>query len=192
MKPILWICLSAFYIGCQPLQTVASVGHGRQPSIAQLDAAAARAKQRVIDIVNQPIRHLQRTEEAIEFSPGWFHPGAIKPDFDNVDIRATQELTYVKDRYVTSDLNPQEMFIGDELEFNAMTKYFYVDRSLPKARLSEAEMIEINRFYRIIGQDEDANADRLRHILYSMVSVLVGIGIAAGLLLARGKVKAQT
>lgn len=192
MKQILWICLSAFCVGCLPLQTLASVAHGQQPSIAQLDAAAARAKQRVIDIVNQPIKHLQRTEDAIEFSPGWFHPGAIKPDFDNVDIRATQELPYVNDRYVTSDLNPQEMFIGDELEFNAMTKYFYVDRSLPKARLSEAEMIEINQLYKIIGQDEDANADRLRHILYSMVFVFVGIGIAAGLLLARRKGEAQT
>jgi hypothetical protein len=50
------------------------------------------------------------------------------------------------------------MFLGKELEFNAMTKYFYVDRSLPKKRLSEAEMIEINSLYRIIGEDEARNA----------------------------------
>jgi hypothetical protein len=36
-----------------------------------------------------------------------------------------------------------------------MTKYFYTDRSVPKKRLTEAEMLEINRLYRIIGHDEE-------------------------------------
>jgi hypothetical protein len=40
------------------------------------------------------------------------------------------------------------------LEFNAMTKYFYTDRSLPKKKLTEAEMVEINRLYEIIGRCE--------------------------------------
>ena len=62
----------------------------------------------------------------------------MKPDFDNVDIRATQEFPY--DGNVTSDVNPSEMFIGSELEFNAMTKYFYADLTLPKKRLSSAEL----------------------------------------------------
>jgi hypothetical protein len=35
-----------------------------------------------------------------------------------------------------------------------MTKYFYEDRSLPKKKLTEAEMLEINRLYRVIGQCE--------------------------------------
>ena len=46
------------------------------------------------------------------------------------------------------------MFRGSDLEFNPMTKYFYTDRSLPKKKLQEYEMLEINRFYRIIGQFE--------------------------------------
>ena len=46
------------------------------------------------------------------------------------------------------------MWDGRELEFNAMTKYFYVDRTLPKKRLTEAEMLEINRLYRVIGSTE--------------------------------------
>jgi hypothetical protein len=128
------------------------------PATETLDAAAAR--QRVIDIVNQPVTHLPRTAEAGIFSPGWFHDGAIKPDFNNVDVRATQEFTYDSSSYVTSDLNPSEMFVGRDLEFNAMTKYFYTDRTLPKKRLSEAEMLEINRLYRIIGRDEHAVAMR--------------------------------
>lgn len=115
---------------------------------------AARAEQRVVEIVNQPITHLPRSGPVSVFSPGWFHPGATKPDFNNVDIRATQELTY--EGYVASDLNPSEMFMGSELEFNAMTKYFYTDRTLPKKRLSDAEMVKISDLYRVIGHDEQA------------------------------------
>ena len=36
-----------------------------------------------------------------------------------------------------------------------MTKYFYEDRSLPKKRLTEVEMLEINLLYRIIGKCEE-------------------------------------
>ena len=86
------------------------------------------------------------------YKSGWFHPGASVPDFDNVDIRTSQELIYAKYGYVTSDLNPGVVFLGRELEFNANTKLFYTDRSLPKKRLTEAEMVEINRLYRIIGR----------------------------------------
>jgi hypothetical protein len=51
-------------------------------------------------------------------------------------------------------LNPGLMFRARDLEFNPMTKYFYTDRSLPKKRLAEAEMAEINRLYRVIGARE--------------------------------------
>jgi hypothetical protein len=70
-----------------------------------------------------------------------------------VDIRTTQQFPYV-DQYVTSDLNPGVVFLGQELEFNSMTKYFITDRSVPKKKLTEAEMVEINRLYRIIGHCE--------------------------------------
>jgi hypothetical protein len=140
---------------------------------------AAQAEARVIEIVNQPVTHLPRTDEAAVYSPGWFHPGAITPDFDTVDVRKTQDASlYAKNTYVTSDLNPNEMFYGDELEFNAMTKYFYQDRSLPKKKLSEAEMLEINQLYRIIGRAHHAKSMRI------MASIVVAIGVAiVGLLL---------
>lgn len=106
-------------------------------------------------IVNQPVTAFRRTEsmEVSEFGPGWFHPGANTPDFDRVDVRQSQETAlYSAHKYVASDLNPNMVFLGDELEFNANTKLFYTNRALPKKKLSEADMLEINRLYRIIGQ----------------------------------------
>ena len=43
------------------------------------------------------------------------------------------------------------MFHGSDLEFNAMTKLFYTNRDLPKKKLTEAEMVQINSLYRVIG-----------------------------------------
>ncbi|UVK47233.1 hypothetical protein BPNPMPFG_002994 [Mesorhizobium sp. AR07] len=146
------------------------------PAIEKLNAESARAEQSVVKIVNQPITHLPRSGQFTVFSPGWFHPGAIKPDFNNVDIRATQERSYVD--HVTSDLNPSEMFVGSELEFNAMTKYFYTDLTLPKKRLSAAEMVEINGLYRVIGHDDQAVLMR-----WLMIIVVVGFCVGSALLL---------
>lgn len=147
------------------------------PGIEALKAETARAQENVIKIVNQPITHLPRSGPVTLYSPGWFHEGATVPDFNNVDIRATQERPY--EDHVTSDLNPNEMFIGSELEFNAMTKYFYADRTLPKKRLSDTEMVEINSLYRVIGHDEQAILMRW----LSMIGAVVGaVGSALFLL----------
>jgi hypothetical protein len=107
-------------------------------------------------IVNQPVEAIPRTPDARiwVYSPGWFHPGAQKPDFLRVDIRKTQNLQYGKHEYVSSDINPAVMFRGRDIEFNAMTKFFCEDRSLPKKRLTEEEMLEVNRLYRVIGKAE--------------------------------------
>ncbi len=116
----------------------------------QTDAAIEKVKQ----IVNQPVASFPRDPGArvVVYAPGWFHPGAITPDFARVDVRTTQQLAYERHEYVTSDLNPGVMFRGRDLEFNPMTKYFYTDRSLPKKRLTEEEMLEINRLYRVIAR----------------------------------------
>ena len=71
-----------------------------------------------------------------------------------MDVRKTQQFDYDGHQYVTSDLNPGVVFIGQELEFNPMTKYFYTDRLVPKKKLTEAEMLEINQLYRVIGHFE--------------------------------------
>lgn len=175
--------LLLFAVATSPAGAQAQAVASQPESIQQLDADAARAKDEVIAIVNQPIEHLPRTSQAAVSSPGWFHPGAIKPDFNTVDIRATQQLIYENDSYVTSDLNPNEMFLGRQLEFNAMTKYFYVDRTLPKARLSEAQMLEVNRLYRIIGRDEQAHAERGQQL--ALLSLLAVVLIAALVLIRR-------
>jgi hypothetical protein len=114
------------------------------------------AYSRVLQIVNQPVKALARTSHmrVSTSSPGWFHEGATKPDFSIVDVRQSQEFPYAKNQYVTSDLNPGIVFLGQKLEFNAMTKYFYTNRSLPKRKLTEAEMLEINQLYRVIGRCE--------------------------------------
>jgi hypothetical protein len=52
-------------------------------------------------------------------------------------------------------LNPGLAWVGSDLEFNSMTKFFYTDRSVPKKKLTEREMQEVNRLYRIIGRCED-------------------------------------
>jgi|CZKI01.1.fsa_nt_gi hypothetical protein len=110
---------------------------------------------RVNLIVNQPVPSVPRTPElkVAWYGDGWFHPGAVTPDFSNVDVRKTQETSqYDRHEYVSSPLNPGVAFPGGEIEFNSMTKFFYLDRSVPKKRLTEPEMIEINRLYRIIGR----------------------------------------
>ncbi|MGY3328341.1 hypothetical protein ACVILI_001358 [Mesorhizobium sp. USDA 4775] len=154
------------------------------PGIGKANAEAARTEQKVVEIVNQPITHLPRSGSFTVFSPGWFHAGATKPDFNNVDIRTTQERLYKG--HVTSDLNPTEMFIGSELEFNAMTKYFYTDQTLPKKRLSDTEMVEINGLYRVIGHDEQAAL--MRWLVISGLAV-VGLCLASALLLQIGRTR---
>ncbi len=119
---------------------------------AEKDAAIKEVQR----IVNQPVTRLPRNAgmKVAVYKPGWFHEGAIKPDFNTVDVRKTQETIYAQNEYVSSDLNPGMAFLGRQLEFNSMTKYFYLDRSLPKKKLSQEEMLEINRLYRIIGRCE--------------------------------------
>ena len=126
------------------------------PSTRSIQSEMDGAIHQVEKIVNQPVlayRHAAGMQVSV-YSPGWFHEGASKPDFNNVDVRTTQETPYAQHEYVTSDLNPGLVFLGRDLEFNSMTKYFYTNRTLPKKKLTDAEMQEINRLYRIIGRCE--------------------------------------
>jgi len=130
------------------------------PTVESATAEMNQAIKQVQAIVNQPVTQVPFTRdmEAGHY-PYWFHPGAIKPDYNHVDVRKTQEFPYDRFSYVYSDLNPNVAFIGPQLEFNSMTKYFYTDRSVPKKKLSEPEMVEINRLYRIIGRCEQQLAE---------------------------------
>ena len=123
--------------------------------IAPLQLQLTNAWLQVDAIVNQPVTAYQRDPYAhvSVSSPGWFHPGAMTPDFNRVDVRLTQQLIYTSP-WVSSDITPTMMFRGSDLEFNAMTKLFYTNRDLPKKRLTEAEMLQINSLYRIIGRSQ--------------------------------------
>jgi len=127
-----------------------------QAQIIALKRQMNDAVTRVQDIVNQQVAPVQRTPGMpVElFGPPWFHPGAAKPDFNTVDIRTTQETPYDRYQYVSTQLNPGLAWAGSELEFNSNTKMFYTDRSVPKKKLTEEEMLEVNRLYRIIGRCE--------------------------------------
>jgi hypothetical protein len=128
----------------------------RAQARAALESEMKTAIEKVIEIVNQPVTRLVRKEsmEVATYRPGWFHEGASKPDYNSVDVRKTRETPYGKHKYVTSDITPGFAFLGSELEFNPMTKYFYIDYNLPKKKLSDAEMEEVNRLYRIIDRCE--------------------------------------
>jgi hypothetical protein len=126
--------------------------------IAAFQLQLTNAWQQVETIVCQPVRAYQRTPgyDVSVYGPGgWFHPGAETPDFNHVDIRQSQELPYAGHPWVSSDITPTMMFPGGELEFNAMTKLFYTNRDLPKKKLTDAEMVQINSLYRIIGHSQD-------------------------------------
>jgi len=137
--------------------------HSCGPSAAAISQRAAleeemkAAVEEVQRIVNQPVKPLLASDgmDLSTYKPGWFHSGSNKPNYKVVDIRKTQDTSYGKHEYVTSDLNPGIVFHGSEVEFNSMTKYFYADLSVPKKRLTEDEMVEINRLYRVIGRCEE-------------------------------------
>lgn len=158
--------MALMLLGMLPLLTLSQTNQlsDKEAQIAawqvELDAAADKVKA----IVNQPVVAYRRTPgmKVSVYSPGWFHAGASKPDFATVDVRQSQDLGFAKGKYVTSDLNPGLVFLGVDLEFNGMTKYFYTNRNLPKKRLTESEMLEINRLYRIIG-DYQAKIYKLKY-----------------------------
>jgi len=126
----------------------------KKTKIAALKQEKEQAVEQVKKIVNQPVTRYARVPglKVTTFKPGWFHDGATKPDFNTVDVRKTQEFPYDPHPFVTSDLTPAAVFKGTDLEFNSMTKFFYSDRTVPKKKLTEPEMLEINRLYRIIGK----------------------------------------
>jgi hypothetical protein len=124
--------------------------------LAEVQRNLKTALARVRAIVNQPVDSVALTPEikakAGSFNEGWFHPGALVPAFMSVDIETTQELgSYSQEEWVTSSLTPDRAFHAADLEFNSMTKFFYMDRTLPKKRLTTQEMVEINLLYRKIG-----------------------------------------
>ena len=154
------ICISLLIVLAAASGVSAQTSAGQTPAdtnsapeqIATLQLQLTNAWLQVDAIVNQPVTAYRRDPYAhvSVSSPGWFHPGAMTPDFNRVDVRLSQQLIYTAP-WVSSDITPTMMFRGSDLEFNAMTKLFYTNRDLPKKKLTEAEMLQINSLYRTIG-----------------------------------------
>jgi hypothetical protein len=123
--------------------------------VAATEEELHRAVTEVQNIVNQAAPVFPRTPgmRVWEYEY-WFHPGAEKPDFNTVDVRRTQEDLYANEDFVCLSAKPDVVWAGRDLEFNSMTKFFYMDRSIPKKRLTEAEMVQVNKLYRVIGRCE--------------------------------------
>ncbi len=132
---------------------------GAPPTQNPTDKLAALQKEmrdavaKVEYIINQPAATTQRGAQMRVWEyEYWFHPGATKPDFNTIDVRNTQGAQYDGEDYVCLKSQPNTVWVGHDLEFNPMTKFFYLDRSIPKKKLTNEEMVEINRLYRIIGR----------------------------------------
>jgi hypothetical protein len=148
------LCVAAGRVSAQPSndQTPTDT-NSTAGQIAALQLQLTNAWHQVEGIVCQPPPAFRRDPDyhvSVYGPGGWFHPGALTPDFNRVDVRKTQQLVYTAP-WVSSDVTPGMMFRGSDLEFNAMTKLFYTNRDLPKKKLTEAEMLQINSLYRTIG-----------------------------------------
>jgi len=132
-----------------------SVAVSHETEIARVKTQMDDAISKVELIINQPVSPIQRTDDMLvwTYHPYWFDKGALKPDFNTIDVRKTQKLDY-QHQYVTSDVNPSVVYIGYNLEFNPFTKVFYTDLSVPKKKLTETDMLEVNDLYRTIGKYE--------------------------------------
>jgi hypothetical protein len=126
--------------------------------LAEAKAEMADAIAKVEAIVNQPPDSLPHDLGSVEgtiYKGHWKRGRKIKPDFDHVDVRLTQEFPYVEDNaIVTCDTTLGRIFASASLEFNPMLEYFYTSPTLPAKRLMPSEMDEINHLYRIIGKCE--------------------------------------
>jgi hypothetical protein len=151
---LLFLVIAAASRVCAQSSTdqAAATTNSTEEQITALQLQLTNAWHQVETIVNQPVPayRMDSSYSVSVYSPGWFHPGASIPDFNNVDVRQSQQLIYTA-TWVSSDITPTMMFHGSDLEFNAMTKLFYTNRALPKKKLTEAEMLQINSFYRTIG-----------------------------------------
>jgi hypothetical protein len=149
--------LIAFAVAARVSAQTPAATNSTTDEIATLQLQLTNAWLQVDAIVNQlvPAYRYDPNDRVSIYSPGWFDPGAMTPDFNNVDVRKSQQLIYTA-QWVSSDISPTMMFRGSDLEFNAMTKMFYTNRDLPKKKLTEAEMVQINSLYRIIGRSQTA------------------------------------
>jgi hypothetical protein len=113
------------------------------------------AIEKVKGIINQPVPMVPRNfRMKVEALDAFFPDPATKPDFNSVDVKTTRRQDYDQFEFVCLKSNPSVVWVGKTLEFNPSTRYFYEDLSVPKKKLTDDDMAEINRLYKIIGRCE--------------------------------------
>ncbi len=125
-----------------------------QLEIASIRLRRARTEERIRSLVNQPPPSLPRTVRMrVQSTSGaWYPETSAAPDYAQVDVRATQQNNYDGKGYLATATDPGVVYLGDELEFNPVLNYYYVDRTLPKKKLTPAEMEQINALFREIAE----------------------------------------
>ena len=122
--------------------------------IASIRLKRARTEDRIRALVNQPPPNLPRTVRmrVQTTAEAWYPETTTAPDYANVDVRVTQQKDYDGKGYLANAANSGVVYFGDELEFNPVLNYYYVDRTLPKKKLTSAEMEQINALFREIAE----------------------------------------
>ncbi len=110
------------------------------------------AMEKVRLIVNQTPPVAPMPPRSAEIYHYGYHPGALTPDYAHADLYSTRELW--KGEYVCMDTVPNVYYRSADCEFNPQTKFFFTSRDLPKKKLTDAEIAEVVRLYRIIATDE--------------------------------------
>jgi hypothetical protein len=126
-----------------------------EDKIAKTQRELRDAVEKVKGIINQPLTMVPRNfRMRVQALDAFFPDPATKPDFNTVDVKTTRRLDYDQFEFVGLKSNPSVVWVGKTLEFNPSTRYFYDDLSVPKKKLTDDEMTEINRLYKIIGRCE--------------------------------------
>jgi hypothetical protein len=125
------------------------------PQVADARAKLGEALAKARAMINQPVTSYPMTEElrakASLYEDGWFHPGADIPNFIDIHIERSQEPYGSQYEWVTSNLTPGLVFRSADCEYNAATKFFYMDRTVPKKKLTQPEMLRLDAIYHQIG-----------------------------------------
>lgn len=141
-----------------PLATPDKVAAGaKEKAVKTARVDFDKTTHQVQGIVNQTPAIVANPPPGAEVFHYLIHDGANPPDYKAENLQGTRELW--KGQYVYMEDAPGVYYRGADCEFNAQTKYFYLNRKVPKKRLTDAEYQELTRLFRQLGQQEKAVAD---------------------------------
>ena len=137
--------------------TLANAAPEKLAVAIQAQGTAARnemdtAMGQVRGIVNQTPPVVPKPPRGAQVKIYDYHPGALTPDFAHADLYSTREL-WAGD-FVCMETAQNVYYRSADCEFNPQTKFFFTARNVPKKKLTDGEIAEIVRLYRIIASDQ--------------------------------------